>query len=430
MNHITSGGQSEGKILKIFQLSIINLNDFFRGKLNIHNGVGGSITSVIADLESIWSFAIEKYLNISVNDLKNYKAVLTIPDVYNRNHVKHLIDLLINGLKFESCIVLLESLCSTFGAGLSYACVVDCGDQKTSICCVEDGFSSRYTRLTMDFGGNDITQLFYYLIKQRNFPFASCKPQSRICGVLLQELKENCCHVNLDICDVQQKQFTVQIPEQPALSYTFFVGDECMLAPLALFYPELFALTNVNNRIHILHRNEGDPDDPFDENYLIQTKRKYGETIEAGGQTGDTGNADQAELDELDQADVSTNEKEISTEMLLGIDQAILQCIDRCDSDEIKRKMYSCILITGGGMSFVGIDKWLHSRLSMQIPLQYRGQQIDIIVKPKDTDPRILTWKGATLVCLLDTAQEMWMNKSEWEKSSIRILREKASFVY
>lgn len=32
-----------------------------------------------------------------------------------------------------------ESVCSTFGCGLSSACVVDVGDEKTSICCVEDG---------------------------------------------------------------------------------------------------------------------------------------------------------------------------------------------------------------------------------------------------------------------------------------------------
>ena len=29
-----------------------------------------------------------------------------------------------------------------FGAGLSNACVVDMGDEKTHICCVEDGISN------------------------------------------------------------------------------------------------------------------------------------------------------------------------------------------------------------------------------------------------------------------------------------------------
>lgn len=39
-----------------------------------------------------------------------------------------------------------ESVCATFGSGLSSACIVDVGDQKTSVCCVEDGVSHRNTR--------------------------------------------------------------------------------------------------------------------------------------------------------------------------------------------------------------------------------------------------------------------------------------------
>ena len=43
-----------------------------------------------------------------------------------------------------------ESVCATFGSGLPSACIVDVGDQKTSISCVEDGVSipnSRYSFL-------------------------------------------------------------------------------------------------------------------------------------------------------------------------------------------------------------------------------------------------------------------------------------------
>lgn len=43
-------------------------------------------------------------------------------------------------------IVHQESVCATFGSGLSSACVVDVGDQKTSLCCVEDGVSHRNSR--------------------------------------------------------------------------------------------------------------------------------------------------------------------------------------------------------------------------------------------------------------------------------------------
>lgn len=42
---------------------------------------------------------------------------------------------------------------------VGYACVVDMGDQKTSISCVEDGISHPETRIHLDYGGADITQV-------------------------------------------------------------------------------------------------------------------------------------------------------------------------------------------------------------------------------------------------------------------------------
>ena len=41
-----------------------------------------------------------------------------------------------------------DHVAATFGAGLGYACVVDVGDQKTSVSCVEDGISHRSTRVS------------------------------------------------------------------------------------------------------------------------------------------------------------------------------------------------------------------------------------------------------------------------------------------
>jgi len=62
--------------------------------------------------------------------------------------------------------------------------------------------------------------------------------------------------------------------------YTFYLSDECLLAPMALFYTDLFEITSDNNndmckrtRFHI--KNPGDPEDPHDQIYLAETSRKY-----------------------------------------------------------------------------------------------------------------------------------------------------------
>lgn len=41
-----------------------------RGDLNLHSSVGGSISAVLADLETIWGHCISTVLNVPLKDLK------------------------------------------------------------------------------------------------------------------------------------------------------------------------------------------------------------------------------------------------------------------------------------------------------------------------------------------------------------------------
>lgn len=216
---------------------------FRRGQLNIHSGLGGSLRCVLANISIIWSTVIQTLLQVDLKEIESYKAVLIIPDVYNRSHIKELINLLFNEIGFGNVLVHHEAVCALFGAGLTFATVVDVGDQKTSIACVEDAFSPRCARLTLDYGGSDITQFFYHLLKQRSFPYSDIKPNSRLGGLLLQELKESFCHLDLNISGLKERFFYVKIPEYSVLRYNIHLGDECLVAPLIVFYPELFAIT-------------------------------------------------------------------------------------------------------------------------------------------------------------------------------------------
>lgn len=53
---------------------------------------------------------------------------------------------------------------------------------------------------------------------------------------------------------------------------------------------------------------------------------------------------------------------------------------------------------------------------------------IEIINSPKDLDPQIVTWKGATILAGLESSNELWINGKEWSSWSIRILKERAMF--
>lgn len=49
-------------------------------------------------------------------------------------------------------------------------------------------------------------------------------------------------------------------------------------------------------------------------------------------------------------------------------------------AEELKKKMYSCILIVGGGMKFVGISTWLQNKITLHIPYIYKGGDINFLV--------------------------------------------------
>ena len=117
---------------------------------------------------------------------------------------------LLNRIGFSQAFVVQDHVAATFGAGLSLACVVDIGDQKTSVSCVEDGISHPQSRIQLDVGGADITQIFFFMLRQNNFPYRDCDPiRNKVDAEMLQKLKEENCHMNLDICGTAEKSFCV-----------------------------------------------------------------------------------------------------------------------------------------------------------------------------------------------------------------------------
>lgn len=84
-----------------------------RGDFNIHPGPGGSMTAILADLETIWLHVLQTHLNIEQKDLKSYKAVLIIPDVYNRTYIRELTTLVLIKIGFGSCFLVQVKFIST-----------------------------------------------------------------------------------------------------------------------------------------------------------------------------------------------------------------------------------------------------------------------------------------------------------------------------
>lgn len=372
-----------------------------------------------------------------------FKAVLIINDIYNRKRVKELTNTIFK-MGFSACFLVQSGVAATFGSGLPYACVVDIGDQKVQISCVDEGISLPNTRVALKFGGADVTMAFFWLLQKISFPYKECVPSNNQDAVLLNHLKETSCHLDLDVCGSQEKSFIINRPGQSPIRYVLQVADELLIASLSLFFTDLLKLTLGNtNRDKIVHiqktlGQDFDAEDCFNAEFLRETGRR-GNTKD---QAESTFNANDTAMDvdddidaRLDEADkdlqrLYANDFQTSTGQVIGLDSAIIQSIEHLPNEELKKKMYNCLILVGGGSKINGLSRWLHNKIQQSIPVNYRTENQDIISTPKDVDPANVVWRGAAVMCNLEASEELWIMKDDYDTYGVKILREKVPFIW
>ncbi|KAG8741308.1 actin-like protein arp8 [Ceratobasidium sp. 414] len=201
-----------------------------------------SAQAIISDIETIWTEALQQELEISrpkykvettarsfgalINCMQDLSVILVIPDYYDRFYVRELVNVLLVQMGFAQVCVQQESLCAAFGAGLSTACVVDIGAVKTSIACVDEGQVVPDTRITLDFGGDDITEYLYYLLEGISWPYRECDLNRIYDWNIMTRLKKMT-DVALNLYD-----FDVRRPGHITERYTLQVYDEPVLAAM------------------------------------------------------------------------------------------------------------------------------------------------------------------------------------------------------
>lgn len=444
-----------------------------RGELNVHKERGGSLQATLSHLERIWSYALEQKLGIPKRELSTHSAVLVVNDVYVRRHLREAMTLLLQRLGFQRCFLVQDSVAATYGAGLGYGCVVDIGAQKTSIACIEDGISQLDARVRLNYGGGDIDQVLLMLLRKCGFPYRECNVKDSYADAhLLDELKERFCHLNANVCGAQEKHFTLRRDSGQWVRYALQVGDEVIMAPLALFHTELFNISSKSHGVVTQQsaQDQYDCEDCFDAEYLRETARRNG--VRAGDlsllTTGSKAaqlpiTADDEELIVVDQDETTVSSNSNSQQQpahqqqqqsltpqqqqqqpaqgtpgkpssdwyynssgqVVSLDQAVIRAIGRCVSYETRRKMFGTILLVGSTAKMRGLALWLEQRLRQQVPF---GLEVNVFTKGMDVG--MVAWKGAAIMSVLESARELWITQREWQLFGLRILRERSPFLW
>ena len=165
-------------------------------------------------------------------DWQQYSCVFVIPDLYEKNVINTILDILMREFGFRRTCLMQESLATSFGAGSSAGCMVDIGAQKTSIACVEDGMVVEDSRLNLKYGGQDVTQLFIKMMLFDYFPYTDINLRRRYDFLLAEELKQKYCTFNEAEISVQLYDFHLRASGHDTRKYQFRTYDEPMLAPM------------------------------------------------------------------------------------------------------------------------------------------------------------------------------------------------------
>lgn len=448
-----------------------------------------SRTLLFLDISLILEEAIKTQLNlVHKKDWGQYSCIFVIPDLYEKSYVTQMLDLLMRDCGFSRVCFVQESLAGTFGAGYTSACVVDIGAQKTSICCVDEGMCLENSRINLKYGGADVTETFIKMMLYDHFPYAEINLNRRYDFLLAEELKRNICTMNETNVSVQVFDFHLRASGQNTRKYTFKAYDEVLLAPMGWFEPEIFDLSGkLKGRRKLISRShdlyDGQPNDPTSSaqseilTAIAPPLPANGATVNGNSQavlpdvqstptrsqqthafhrlhdleatprssaasptpdvTGTPQNGGASTPMPPGQAPAPTappREKTVEERddilPAFPLDNAIFTSVGNAVRTDDRRftEFLGGILIVGGGGLLSGVHSFLEERMQIRHP-QF-SSHIMVGTPPRELDPQVVVWKGASVFGKLDSTSDSWIGRLEYDRLGSRVMTYKCMWAW
>lgn len=104
-----------------------------------------------------------------------------------------------------------------------------------------------------------------------------------------------------------------------------------------------------------------------------------------------------------------------------GLPQMVLESINKCDVD-IRREMFSSILLSGGTASMQQLKERLEKDLLEESP---QAARVKVLASGNATERRFSVWIGGSILASLGSFQQMWFSKSEYEEHGASYIQRK-----
>lgn len=114
----------------------------------------------------------------------------------------------------------------------------------------------------------------------------------------------------------------------------------------------------------------------------------------------------------------------------IPLHEAVVQSILACGVEEKSKRMASAIILVGGGGLIHNIGYALTSRIQPMLASKYPTIEATTIPPPRDLDPRVLAWKGVSLLCRIESSTDLWIRSSDWEVLGSKAIKDRTMFMF
>jgi len=125
--------------------------------------------------------------------------------------------------------------------------VIDIGATKTSVCCIDEGFIVEDSLIKKNYGGDDLTRLFFQILTKKNknyFPSEYFNLENPYHFRIFEKLKEQECEFpspqNPFLYVSKNMKFWLHKRNNPTKVFNVTSSDLMFLCPLSLFNPSIF----------------------------------------------------------------------------------------------------------------------------------------------------------------------------------------------
>ncbi|KAF8318672.1 actin-like ATPase domain-containing protein [Clavulina sp. PMI_390] len=420
---------------------------------------------------------------------KETGVLLIVPDYPDRSYIRDMAHLILVQLGFKKLSVQQESICSSYGASIAHGCVVDIGAMKTSVSCIEEGLVLSETRLALDYGGDDISELYLRLLERINLPYRSVDLNRTYYWTMIEDLKTRSASLAEEDVVLIDYDILLRQPGQATQKYALKTYDEPNVAAMLLFDPSVldfaakgslelrnsWAWPNVEDMdvwgdvltramwlatAHIGAEREAkraadttaepvvedvemeaptvvvDPT-PMSLPFVVDAESSFDPPPESNPPPTTTTTVPTAtnpsQSARSAKEEYNSRFEASKTPLDLAIFHSIQACMHHAGTggpDRVK-KMLSCILVVGGSALIPGMLAALDTRLRGLFAANMEGHEehVAIIPAPKSIDPRVLAWKGGSVLAKLETASDLWLQAGDWEMMGMRALRDRSFFL-